>query len=232
MKRGVKMEMFAIYLLICLIGFILLIVLTLSGGLADLDMDVGDVDMGMDTDIDVGGHADMDVGGHADAGDMDGGGGSPSFLSLPLICLFMTGFGGFGAIFEILGFDPILGGVLALVGGFGVGLVGFWALVKFFAMVQADSTVKMQELVGKRGSVQVPIKKGKEGQIMLITHSRGRFLVGAIADENIPNEAVVMVEEVIGDIVKVKKVDTGAKKKSGKEKETGKKRSTASKKKK
>ena len=135
----------------------------------------------------------------------------PSFLSLPVILLFMTGFGGIGAIGTLLDLGKYVTPIVALIGGVAIAGVGFLALVKLFDMIQSDSTVKMDTLVGRKGSVQVPIKKGSEGQVMLVTPSRGRFLIGAIADENIPNEAVVQVVEVVGDVVKVKR--TGGKKK-------------------
>ena len=207
------MEMLTIYLMVFLVGFILLMILTISGGMADVDagdLDVGGGDVDIGGDVDAGG--DIDVG-HADVGDtgvdhggVHGAGHAPNVLSLPMIFLFMVGFGGLGAIFEIMSFDPVTGGLLALAGGFLIGLVGFFGLVKLFSMVQSDATVKMSSLVGKQGTVHVPIKRGQEGQVMIITPSRGRFLVGAISDENIPNEAIVKVTEVIGDIVKVKRV--------------------------
>jgi len=189
------MEMLMIYLAICLVGFILLLIITISGGLADMggDFDIGDVDMDMDMDV--------------DAGDFDAGAGAgPSALSLPVILIFITGFGAFGVIFEILDFRGFAVPILAIIGGVVIAAFGFFLLVKLFSILKSDSTVKMSSLVGKRGMVQVPIKKGKEGQVMVITESRGRFLIGAISDENIPNEAVVKVEEVIGDIVRVKYV--------------------------
>ena len=201
------MEMMMVYLLICIIGFVLFLIMSLGGGMmdvdadADMDFDVGDFDAG-----------DLDVG-DVDGGDVDGGGGGPSPLGLPVLLLFTTCFGAFGVLFTSMDFNPFTVPILSSLGGIGMAAVGFYGLIKLFSVTQSDSTVKLERLVGKRGSLQVPIRKGSEGQLMLITKSRGRFLIGAISDEDIPNEAVVEVVEVIGDVVKVRHV--GGKGKSG-----------------
>ena len=202
------MIMFDIYLIICFIGLILLIVFALLGGFgAAFETDVGDVDVG-DIDVDVG---DVDVG---DV-DVDSSiGGHPSPLSLPLILLFMTSFGAFGAIFEIFKLDLLL--VPLISGGLSILIAGgmFLVLAKIFASTESTSVVPLRKTIGLKAKVSISIKKNNEGQIVVIPPKHGRILVGAIADKNIPTDSVVEILEVIGDVVKVKKVKKGKKKQS------------------
>lgn len=183
--------MISIYLIIAIVCAVLLIVTVALGGV------VSDVDIG-GGDLDIGG---PDVG--VDYGDFVGPGVSP--LSLPIVLAFGTTFGGVGALFEQMGFDPflipIISVFLSILTAGGMYLFIVWLFVK----TQATSVVDLSSLVGKEGTVSVAIEPGKQGQIVVVTVERGRTLVPAVSDVAIPTDAVVEVQAVVGNGVRVTK---------------------------
>ena len=217
--------MISFYLIICIIGVILLVIFAILGGFGadveggsgDVDIDLGDADVDIDlgdadVDIDLG-DADVDIDlGDADA-DIDAGmdtGLSP--LSLPIILVFITSFGAFGMVFEVFDFYWIYIPFISAVGGVVIAAAMFYVMLKIFAATQATSVVPFKKLIGMRAKVSIAIKKGKEGQIIVVRPEKGRILIGAIADENIPKDSGVQIVEVLGDIVKVKKITKTKKK--------------------
>ncbi len=207
--------MVSFYLIICLIGVILLIIFAIMGGFGgDVEAEVGDVDIG---DIDVG-DADIDVDiGDADVDlDVDAGGGGPSPLSLPILLIFITSFGAIGMILEVFNIYWVFVPVISALAGISFATVMFVVMAKIFAATQSTSVVPLRKLIGMKAMVSVPIKKGREGQIVAVRPERGRMLIGAIADENIPMDSVVEILEVVGNIVRVKKY---SKDKKGKKKQ-------------
>lgn len=154
---------------------ILLIVLVLG--------DIGD--LGFDTDV----GTDIDTG--------------LSPLSLPVIAVFGTAFGGFGTLFEMMDFGPFVTPVLAIVGAMLVA-GGMWVvMMNVFVKTQAETKVELKDLVGTKGQVMVPIRPGQTGQILVITEARGRTLVDAIADDSINTDEHVVVDSIAGNAVKV-----------------------------
>ncbi len=167
------------YTVVMLVFFLFLVLVLILG-------DIGDI--GFDTDVD----ADVDTG--------------VSPLSLPVIGVFGTAFGGFGTLFESLGYGvlltPILAVILATLTAGGMWVV----MLNVFVKTQAETRVSMPELVGFKGQVMVPIRPGHPGQILVITEARGRTLLQAIADEAIDRDEHVVVEALVGNSVKVHKV--------------------------
>lgn len=168
------------YTLIMLIFFIFLLVVLVLG-------DIGDF-------FDVGG----DVGTDVDTG--------LSPISLPVIGAFGTAFGAFGTVFESLNYGPLLTAGLATALA-AVTAGGVWLLMyNFFVKAQAETRVDLAELVGYKGQVSVPVRPGQPGQIVVVTDARGRTLLQAIADELIGTDEHVVVESVVGNSVKVRKL--------------------------
>ena len=163
-----------------MIGFLALLLITLVLG------DIGD--FGFDHDVGV----DIDTG--------------LSPLSLPIVAVFGTSFGGFGTLLESMGFGafwtPTLAAVFAaLVAG------GMWILMlNVFVKTQAETRVDPAELIGHKGQVLVPIRPGQPGQVVVITEARGRTLLQAIADEAIGTDEHVTLDSIVGNSVKVRKV--------------------------
>jgi membrane protein implicated in regulation of membrane protease activity len=142
------------------------------------------------------------LGGGFDSG-LDHGG--PGFFSGRVMAVFITAFGGFGAIGTYYGLGPIpASGV-----GFASGLVfggAIYLFAKFLYGQQASSDVGSHDLVGQIARVVVAIPAGGVGQIRC---RLGEELVDKIArtrnGDAIGENASVQVEEVLGETVIVKK---------------------------
>jgi len=146
----------------------------------------------------------VDLGGHdADAhGDMHG----VSFFSTRVLSVFVTAFGGFGAIGIHLGYRIELATILGLAGGFFFGgIIYFFA--RFLYSQQASSDVRVAELVGRMAEVSVAIPKGGVGQVRC---GLGETMIEKIAKsrdgEEISIHTPVTIEAIIGETVLVRPV--------------------------
>ncbi len=168
------------YTLIMLTFFIFLLLVLILG-------DIGDF-------FDIGG----DVGTDVDTG--------LSPISLPIIGAFGTAFGAFGTLFESLAYGSVLTAILATVFA-ALTAGGVWIfMLNVFVKTQAETHVKLEELLGYKGQVSIPIRPGQPGQIVVVTEARGRTLLQAIGDEAIGTDEHVTVESVVGNSVKVRKL--------------------------
>jgi len=135
--------------------------------------------------------------------DLDHGG--PSFFSPRVMSVFVTAFGGVGAIATFYGLSPVPASLM----GFGSGLVLstiVLAFARFLYRQQATSEVRVSDLVGQTARVIVGIPAGGVGQVRCRI---GEELVDKIARARdgglVPENAAVRVEEVLGEIVIVSK---------------------------
>src|SRR5207249_8074138 len=89
-------------------------------------------------------------------------------LSLPFVASFGTAFGGFGTLFETVGFGPIVTPILAAV--FAVLVSGglYVVMLILFVKSQAETRVDLATLVGYKGQVMIPIRPGQPGQIVVV----------------------------------------------------------------
>jgi hypothetical protein len=192
---------FWVYVAVAIIGILLLLIMALSGGLldfgADLDLDIGDFDVDYEAP------------------------GAPSALSLPVMLFTVTMIGAIGAILTF--FDVVWYITVAIaVGGAIICAVGvFFLMSKVLTMMTANAVENIDRLKGLTGMVTVPIEAGKEGQVVFSSKKTGRFTVGATAKKDIPNDTIVVVTEIVGDIVEVK---VRGQKKGGKKKKAESKR--------
>ncbi len=156
-----------------------------------LVMALGDIG-GIDFDHDVGVGTDV------------GGGLSP--LSLPIISTFGAAFGGFGTIFEFLGYGEVLTPLLAAACAGLVGAGMYVVMLNVFVKTQAETKVDLTTLVGYKGQVLVPVRPGQPGQIVVVTEARGRTLLQAVSDQEVTTDEHVVIDSVVGNSVKVHKV--------------------------
>ena len=151
------MSVLWIYGLITVIPGLLLFLMLALG--ADQDMDA-DVDVDADVDFD----ADMDV----DAGDFAG----PGILGVKLILCFLVGLGLSGFLSASFKWPPhhIL---YAIVGGFIFWFLAYHVL-KWLYSQQSTSQISVSSLVGKPGTVTVPIPEGGVGEVEAAIGDTGR----------------------------------------------------------
>jgi hypothetical protein len=147
---------------------------------------------------DIGGH---DVGLH---GEVHGG---VSFFSTRVLSVFVTAFGGFGAIGANMGFSIAVSTLMGLGGGLFFGGV-IYLFASFLYSQQASSDIRVSELVGSTAQVTVAIPKGGVGQVRL---TMGESVVEKIARSQDGSEillgALVKVESVAGESILVSRSD-------------------------
>jgi len=169
---------FTVFVAIAAVGFLFLIVSLLFGEMFD------HFDGGLDHELDHGG---------------------PGFFSTRVMSVFITAFGGFGAIATHYGLGPLgASGVGALSGL--VLATPIYLFARFLFGQQATSESLAQDLVGQIGRVVVTIPAGGVGQVRC---KIGEELVDKIArgreSEAIAENTSVFVEEVIGETVVVRR---------------------------
>ena len=172
-----QVSLFSVFLGIAGIGFVFLLVSLVFGEI------FSHFDSGFDHDLDHGG---------------------PSFFSVRILSVFITAFGGFGAVGIHYGLSTLASSGI----GFGSGLF-FASLIFLFARFlygqQASTRVLSSDLVGQTVRVVVAIPARGVGQVRCqigeevfdkVARSRGS---GAV-----PENAIVTIEETLGEIVIVR----------------------------
>ncbi|MBM3745915.1 MAG: hypothetical protein FJW34_08960 [Acidobacteria bacterium] len=131
--------------------------------------------------------------------------GGPGIFSTRILAVFVTAFGGFGAIGTHYGMGPLPASGL----GFGSGVVFasiIYAFARFLWGQQASTEVRTADLVGQTARVVVGIPAGGIGQVRCrLGEGLIDKLARAQADEAIPENAVVRIEEVLGETVIVRR---------------------------
>ena len=169
---------FSVFLVIAVAGLLFLLISLVFGGIFE------HFDTSFDHDLDHGG---------------------PSFFSPRVLSVFVTAFGGVGAISTHFGLSPLPSSVIAVASGFGMAALVL-VFARFLYRQQASSDVRTTDLVGQTARVVVAIPSGGVGQVRC---RLGEELVDKIARARdggaVPENAAVRVEEVLGETVIVTK---------------------------
>jgi membrane protein implicated in regulation of membrane protease activity len=173
-----EISAFSVFLAIAAIGFLFLVVSLVFGEIFD--------------------HLDL----HFDH-DMEHGG--PGFFSARILSVFVTAFGGAGAVATHYELSPLPASGIGFVSGmFFASLI--WAFARFLYGQQATTEVRSSDLVGHSARVVVAIPAGGVGQVRC---QIGEELIDKIArcqdQQAVPENSVVKVEEVLGEIVIVRR---------------------------
>jgi len=177
---------FAVFLGIASIGFLVLVVSFLSGEL----FDHGDL-AGHDADF----HGDVHMG------------GGVSIFSTRILSVFVTAFGGFGAIGIHLGHSVEVSTAMGVAGGLVFGTI-IYLFASFLYSQQASSEVRVSDLTGNTAQVSVTIPKAGVGQVRC---RLGESVLEKIArsqdGEQIPVNTLVKIETVVGETVVVRRAE-------------------------
>lgn len=200
-----------VYSILFFLGLGYAIFITITGGLADVDLPNVDIDVphiDLPGDVDIPG-ADIHVGGgEAFSGGIDAPDVSVSPLSPITIATFVTTFGGVGLITtQFFGVDGRWSLLWAL--GSGLALAGLMYVVvsQFLIGSQGSSEVKAAELVGIDAEVTVPIGTQNPGQVVYVTKSgRMTSMARSATGEPIPRGEFVTIVRVQGPQVLVRPV--------------------------
>jgi membrane protein implicated in regulation of membrane protease activity len=139
-----------------------------------------------------------------DGTDHDFSHGGPSFFSLRILSVFVTAFGGFGAMGVNYGLSTLASSGLGFLSGvFFAWLIYLFA--RFLHSQQATTEVRSGDIVGCAARIIVAIPAGGLGQIRCQV---GEEIIDRTARSSdgqaVPENALVRVEQVLGEIVIVR----------------------------
>jgi len=130
-------------------------------------------------------------------------------LDSRVISIFLTAFGGFGAIGATLGYGALASSLFGIAGGIIFGALVFY-FGRFLYRQQSSSSVSEQDLIGRTAQVVVPIHANQIGQIACrIGEERIEKIARARDGQEIKSGATVRIEEITGDAVIVSLNDGG-----------------------
>jgi membrane protein implicated in regulation of membrane protease activity len=176
------LSVLAVFLIIAAVGFVFLLLSFFLGDLFE--------------------HLNADI-------DLSGGNDGIALLDSRVISIFLTAFGGVGAICSKLGLGVTSSSAGGLLGGVMLGWIVFY-FGRLLYRQQASSSVGAHQLIGRTAEVVVAIKPGSVGQISCrIGAERVEKLARAKTDSEIKVGSQVRIEEIAGESVVVT-VDDGA----------------------
>ena len=142
---------------------------------------------------------------------LDGAANGHGFLDSRVLSVFVTSFGGFGAIGIQMGLSIVASSLLGLAGGFVLGgLVSIFG--RFLYRQQSTSSVATSQMIGRTAQVIVAITPGSLGQVSCrIGEERIEKLARAKDNQEIKAGSIVRVEEIAGDSVIVSPYTDGYK---------------------
>jgi membrane protein implicated in regulation of membrane protease activity len=118
-----------------------------------------------------------------------------------VVAVFLTAFGGFGAIGTALGYTAIGASLVGLLGGFAFGAIVFY-FGKMLYKQQSTSSVSAADLIGRTAQVVVGIKPDQLGQISCrVGEERIEKLARTASGEEIKPGQLVRIESIGGDSV-------------------------------
>ena len=118
-----------------------------------------------------------------------------------VIAVFLTAFGGFGAIGATLGYGAVGGSLSGLLGGIALGAIVFY-FGKLLYSQQSSSSVSNEHLIGREAQVVVGIKPGALGQISCrVGEERIEKLARTASGEEIKAGQLVRIESIGSDSV-------------------------------
>ena len=118
-----------------------------------------------------------------------------------VIAVFLTAFGGFGAIGISLGWGAVGGSLFGLLGGFIFGAIVFY-FGKLLYNQQSSSSVAAEDLIGRTAQVIVNIKPDQLGQISCnIGEERVEKLARTRSGEELKAGQIVRIDSIGSDSV-------------------------------
>lgn len=136
--------------------------------------------------------------------DHDLGHGGPSFFSMRVLSVFITGFGGFGAVAIHYGLNVLPASGVGFLSGLGCA-GAIYSFARFLFSQQATTESKTSDLLGKAARTIVAIPAGGVGQVRC---QIGEELIDKMAKSKdgiaIAENTIVLVEQVLGEVVIVR----------------------------
>jgi hypothetical protein len=183
MSLSVGFSAFSIFLAIAAVGFVFLMVSFAFG--------------------EIFGHADVGAQGGDVHGDVHGVG----FFNTRVLSVFVTAFGGFGAIGAHLGYRIEVSTAIGLAGGLIFGGI-IYVFARFLYGQQASSGLGVGELIGRTAQTSVAIPAGGLGQVRCALGENVVEKIARTVDGGaIPANTSVKIESIVGETVLVRRAD-------------------------
>lgn len=188
------------------VGFIYALIVLVAGGVheigaPDIDLDIGDVDVGGMHLGDVGGHIEV---GHAPSFDHGDVGVTP--LSPITIASFVTAFGAIGLVAtQLFAVNARFSLVWAAVGALTIAIIVHFAFGYFLIAPQGTTQITRRDIIGATAEVTVPIPDDGVGQVAY-TAQGGRVTSSARSADgsSIKRGTAVVIEDMVGSAVIVR----------------------------
>ena len=134
-------------------------------------------------------------------GDFGAGEGAHGFIDSRVVSVFITAFGGFGAIGVMSGMNTLVSSMLGIAGGVILALV-VSLFGKFLLGQQSSSSVTSGQLVGRTAQVVVAIPAGGVGQVSCrIGEERLEKLARTADGLELKHGALVRIDDIAGDSI-------------------------------
>lgn len=206
-----------VYFSLVTVGFLYALVILISGGLHSFDMHAGgdfhvpDLHMGDTPDIHVGHVPDMhtDVGHSVGHDNFDQGEVRVSPLSPIAIASFVTAFGAFGLVSNLM-FDAssFWSFLWATLGGMVIGAAAHFAYFYLLVKPQGSSEVTARDIIGATAEVITAIPEGNVGEVAFVAQ-RGRvsYPAKSVGGQPISKGTIVTVKDRAGGVLLVSPED-------------------------
>jgi len=135
------------------------------------------------------------------SGDFNLADGGHGFIDSRVVSVFVTAFGGFGAIGVWSGMNTLTSSLLGVAGGVALALV-VSLFGKFLLSQQASSSVSSKQLVGRSAQVVTTIPAGGVGQVSCrIGEERLEKLARSADGTELKHGALVRIDDIAGDSI-------------------------------
>jgi len=176
-----------VFFTIAIIAFLYILITSIAGHAHDLGHDIVSGELGHDTD-------------HGESGHIT------SIFSTRVIATFLMGFGATGGIAKFYNIGYPLSSLFGFVVGGIVAALMFW-LLEFFAKQQANSLITTSTLVGKFGTVEVPIQGTQPGEVSVVYGERyGTYIATSRDGKSIAKGRSVRIVATVGSNLTVEEV--------------------------
>lgn len=131
-----------------------------------------------------------------------------AWLNPMAVAGFLLGFGGVGVMARGLGAHPLAASLFGTAGGYGLWLLAYLVITRFFGAAEGTSHYTRQDVIGLRGQVTAPIDGARPGMVAC-TVAGARQTVRAISDdeEPIPTGATVRIRKIENNTAHVMRIE-------------------------
>lgn len=158
-------------------------------------------------DLDAGGDVDVDVDADGDGGHQDNGFWLLEVISFRTVATAASFFGLAGLTARSSGLNPAMSLAIAIAAGVAAMYAVYWAFRQLFRVLQSSGNEKIQNALGRTGSVYVPIPANDSGLGKVHVEVQGRIVeYQAVTSDEVKlatGTSIIVLDVVNADTVRV-----------------------------